>query len=85
MKTFVVSILAASTVIAGASLWASLISGFSNNNLAASTNITLSAEIPLETRLLDLENQFGSVRIHGTNNSPGQWTWNLDRSGPQPG
>lgn len=77
MKTFVASILAASTSLAGASLWSSLFSGVSDNDLAASTNITLSAEISLETRQLDLENRMGPVRIHGTNNGPGQWTWNL--------
>ena len=77
MKIFVASLLAASTFIAGASLWSSLVSGFSGNNLTASTNIVLSAEIPLETRQLEVANQFGSVRIHGTNSSPGQWTWNL--------
>jgi DUF4097 and DUF4098 domain-containing protein YvlB len=77
MKIFVASILAAGTFIAGASLWSSLVSGVSENNLVASTNITLSAEIPLETRQLDLENRLGSVRIHGTNNSSGQWTWSL--------
>jgi hypothetical protein len=77
MKAFVAGILAASTSIAGASLWSSLVSGVSNTTLDASTNITLSAEVPVETRQLDLENQFGPVRIRGTNNSPVQWIWNL--------
>ena len=84
MKTLVTSILAASTFSAGASLWSALISGFSGSDLTASTNITLSAEIPMETRQLEVENQFGSVDIHGINNNPGQWTWNLTvRAGSQ--
>jgi DUF4097 and DUF4098 domain-containing protein YvlB len=77
MKIFVASILAASTFLAAASLWSSLVSGVSDNNLVASTNVTLSAEIPLETQQLEVENQLGSVRIRGTNNSPGRWTWSL--------
>jgi len=76
MKAFVAIVLAASPFIAGAALWSALVGGFSNHNLTASTNITLTAEIPLETRQLELENQFGSVHIRGTNNV-GQWTWNL--------
>jgi hypothetical protein len=77
MKLFVAGILAASTCIAVASFWSSVVSGSSDNNLTAITNITLSAEIPLETQQLAVENQLGSVRIHGTNNSSGKWTWNL--------
>lgn len=77
MKTFVAGILLAGTCIAGASLWSSLFSGFSDNDLTASTNITLSAEIPLETQQLIVANRWGSVHIHGTNNSPGQWSWAL--------
>ena len=77
MKVLVASILAFSTLIAGASVWSSLVAGVSDNTLTASTNLTLSAEIPQETRQLDLENQLGYVRIQGTNHSPGQWTWNL--------
>jgi DUF4097 and DUF4098 domain-containing protein YvlB len=79
MKTFVAGllILAAIAFVAGASLLSSLFSSSSGNDLAASTNITLTADIPLETRQLDLQNQLGPVCLHGTNNSPGQWTWNL--------
>jgi DUF4097 and DUF4098 domain-containing protein YvlB len=77
MKIFVASILAAGIFIAGALLQSSLVAGFSDQDLAAFTNITLSAEIPRETRQLDLENKLGSVSIHGTTNGPGQWTWNL--------
>lgn len=77
MKIFVASIFAAGTFIASASLWSSWVSGVSDHDLVASTNITFSAVIPLDTRQLEVENQLGSVRIHGTNNNPGQWTWSL--------
>lgn len=52
-------------------------SGYSDADLTASTNRTLSREIPASLKTLEVENQFGAIHVIADVTQPARWSWNL--------
>ena len=55
---------------------------FSGGAYKAATNITQQGSIPAEVKSLEVDNSFGAVRVVGTDNATGDWTWKFTVRAP---
>jgi DUF4097 and DUF4098 domain-containing protein YvlB len=80
MKTIVplVAALAGLIAVSGCKFSSGTVfSGNSSGNFAIHTNVTTRGEIPAGLALVDVVNRFGKVRVVGTDEPTGNWSWAL--------